>query len=176
MAQETQTGAQPRGVGWGGRWEGGSKGRGYMYTYGWFMLRFDRKQNSVKQLSFNKKIKRKKAHFLALFSLSCLMFSYWKSSQVFSGKRQSGNKSFMYIVWLNNAYLSSGTSKHLYGISHQFPFSKSLINTLFSMHINKALLVKKFLLGLKQPNLSFFFFFPHNVYSPISNRRHTLKT
>ena len=34
MAQETQTGAlyQPRGVGWGGRWEGGSKGRGYIYT------------------------------------------------------------------------------------------------------------------------------------------------
>ena len=26
------------------------------YTYGWFMLRFDRKQqNSMKQLSFNKK-------------------------------------------------------------------------------------------------------------------------
>ena len=36
MAQETQTGAlyQPRGVGWGGRWEGGSKGRGYIYTHG----------------------------------------------------------------------------------------------------------------------------------------------
>ena len=36
MAQETQTGAlyQPRRVGWGGRWEGGSKGRGYIYTYG----------------------------------------------------------------------------------------------------------------------------------------------
>jgi len=32
---------QPRGVGWEGRWEGGSKGRGYMYT--WFMMRFDRK-------------------------------------------------------------------------------------------------------------------------------------
>ena len=51
MAQETQTGAlyQPRGVGWRGRWEGGSKGRGYMYIYGWFMLRFDREQqNSVK--------------------------------------------------------------------------------------------------------------------------------
>ena len=62
MVQETQTGAlcQPRGVGWGGRWEGGSKGRGYMYTYGWLMLRFDRKQqNSEKQLSFNKEIKRK---------------------------------------------------------------------------------------------------------------------
>ena len=38
MSQETQTGSlyQPRGVGvgWGGRWEGGSKGRGYMYIYG----------------------------------------------------------------------------------------------------------------------------------------------
>ena len=36
MAQETQTGAlyQPRGVRWGGRWEGVSNGRGYMYTYG----------------------------------------------------------------------------------------------------------------------------------------------
>jgi len=58
MAQETHTGAlyQPRGVEWGGRVEGGSKGRGCMYTYDWFMLRFDRKQqNSVKQLSFNKK-------------------------------------------------------------------------------------------------------------------------
>ena len=37
--------------GWDG--EGGSRGRGHMYTYGWFML-FDRKwQYSVKQLSFN---------------------------------------------------------------------------------------------------------------------------
>ena len=63
MVQETQTGAlyQPRGVRWGGRWEGGSKGRGQMYTYGWFMLRFDRKQqNPIKQLSFNKKNKLKK--------------------------------------------------------------------------------------------------------------------
>ena len=36
MAQETQTGTlnQPRGVGWGGRKEGGSKGKEYMYTYG----------------------------------------------------------------------------------------------------------------------------------------------
>jgi len=25
---------QPRWVGWGGRWEGSSRGRGYMYTYG----------------------------------------------------------------------------------------------------------------------------------------------
>ena len=36
MVQEIQTGAQyqPRRVGWGGRWEGVSKRRGYMYTYG----------------------------------------------------------------------------------------------------------------------------------------------
>ena len=71
MAQKTQTGGlyQPRGVGWGGKWEGSSKGRGCMYTYDWFMLRFDRKQqNSIKQLpfanpyesklSFNKPIKK----------------------------------------------------------------------------------------------------------------------
>ena len=38
--------------GWDG--EGGPTGRGNMYTYGWLMLMFDRKQqNSVKQLSFN---------------------------------------------------------------------------------------------------------------------------
>ena len=36
MVKEAQTGAlyQPRGVGWGERWEGSSKGRGYLYTYG----------------------------------------------------------------------------------------------------------------------------------------------
>ena len=59
MAQQTQMGAvyQPRGEGWGGKWERASKKRGYMYNYGLFMLRFDRKeQNSVKQLSFNKQI------------------------------------------------------------------------------------------------------------------------
>ena len=34
MSQETQTGTlyHPRGVEWGGRWEGVSKGRGYMYA------------------------------------------------------------------------------------------------------------------------------------------------
>ena len=36
MAQETQTGALylPRGVRWEGRGEGGSKGKGDVYTYG----------------------------------------------------------------------------------------------------------------------------------------------
>ena len=34
--RKTQTGPlyQPRGVEWGGRWEGGSEGKGYVYTYG----------------------------------------------------------------------------------------------------------------------------------------------
>ena len=63
MAQGTQTGTlyQSRGMGWGGRGEGGSKGRRYMCTYGWFMLRFDRKQqSSVKQPFFNKEKKKDK--------------------------------------------------------------------------------------------------------------------
>ena len=36
MSQGIETGAvyQPRGVGWGGTWEGGSRGRGHIYTYG----------------------------------------------------------------------------------------------------------------------------------------------
>ena len=36
VAQGTLTGDlyQPREVGWGGSWEGISKGRGYMYIYG----------------------------------------------------------------------------------------------------------------------------------------------
>ena len=36
MAQETETGAlyQPGEVGWGGRWEGGSGGRGHGCTHG----------------------------------------------------------------------------------------------------------------------------------------------
>ena len=34
--RKLKTGAlyQSRGMGWGGRWEGGSKGRGSMYNYG----------------------------------------------------------------------------------------------------------------------------------------------
>ena len=50
-------------MGWDGEGDGREvqEGGEYMYTYGWFMLRFDRKQkNSVKQLSFNKKKLRKK--------------------------------------------------------------------------------------------------------------------
>ena len=39
-------------VGWGGWWEGGSRGKGRMHAYGWFMLLYGRNQyNIVKQLS-----------------------------------------------------------------------------------------------------------------------------
>ena len=43
MTQETQTGPlyQLRRAGWEERWEELSKGRGHMYTYGGFILRFD---------------------------------------------------------------------------------------------------------------------------------------
>ena len=53
MAQETQTGAlyKLRGVGWGEKWEGGSKGRGYMYTYGRFMLRLI-KNNKILSINY----------------------------------------------------------------------------------------------------------------------------
>ena len=42
--QETQTRAlyQSRRVGWGRRWEGGSGGRGHVFTYGRFMLMYGR--------------------------------------------------------------------------------------------------------------------------------------
>ena len=54
MAQETQKATLCQPSRWDG--EGVPKGKGYMYTYGWFMLKFDRKhQNFIKQLSFNKK-------------------------------------------------------------------------------------------------------------------------
>ena len=49
MTQGTQAAAlqQSRGIGWEGRREGGSRGRRHMCTYGWFLLRFDRKQQIV---------------------------------------------------------------------------------------------------------------------------------
>ena len=56
ITQGAQPGArrQPRGVGWSGRWEGGSRGTGRMYFYGSFILMYDGDQyNIVKQLSSN---------------------------------------------------------------------------------------------------------------------------
>ena len=48
-------------VEWRGRWEEGLRGKGHGCTDGWFLLMYDRKpESSVKQLSFNSKIKKKK--------------------------------------------------------------------------------------------------------------------
>ena len=47
---------QPKGVGWG-RWERGSRGRGYMYNYGWFTL-YGRNQH-CKEIILQLKIKIK---------------------------------------------------------------------------------------------------------------------
>ena len=56
--QGTQIGALWQAEGWGGRELGG---RGHVCTYGWFLLMYDRKsQNSVKQLSFNSTILKKR--------------------------------------------------------------------------------------------------------------------
>ena len=48
---------QPREMRWGGQWEGGSRGRWHMYTYGWFTLMYGRNLcNIVRQLPSNLKI------------------------------------------------------------------------------------------------------------------------
>ena len=73
----TQTWAlwQPRSMQWGRRWEGESRGRGHMYTYGWFMLMFGRnQQNSVKQLSFNNTFKKCMCHIARLLEVQLVVF------------------------------------------------------------------------------------------------------
>ena len=43
---------EPRGVGWGGKWEEGLREKQHMFTYGCFLLLYGRSQgNIVKQLS-----------------------------------------------------------------------------------------------------------------------------
>ena len=66
---------QPGGVGWDGKWEGGSGERGHMYTCDWFMLMYGRNQhNVVKLLSSNLKNCFKKKWVLLLWLPS---FSLW---------------------------------------------------------------------------------------------------
>ena len=47
--REPKAGAlgQPRGVGWGRKWEGSLGGRRHMYTYGWFMLTYGRSHHNI---------------------------------------------------------------------------------------------------------------------------------
>ena len=50
------------GVGWGGEWEGGSRGRGHMYAYAWFTLLYGRNQHNIIQHypPIKNKVKKKK--------------------------------------------------------------------------------------------------------------------
>jgi len=49
---------QPRGVGWGERWEGGSREQGHMYTYGWFMLMYGRNRHNIVNITIKINFKK----------------------------------------------------------------------------------------------------------------------
>ena len=74
IAQRVQCGAlwQPKGMGWGGKGEGVSRGRGHVYNYGWFMLMYGRNQHKkVSQVlckknkkGFGQTVKKKYIYFI----------------------------------------------------------------------------------------------------------------
>ena len=70
---------QPRGVAWAGRWEGGSRGKGRVYTYGWSMLMYGRDQHNaaiILQLKINKLRKKTlcKMFIMDTYSIGFLFF------------------------------------------------------------------------------------------------------
>ena len=116
MAQETQRGAlcKPGGVGWGGRWERGSGGRGYMYTCGWFTLRFDRK-TTKKQLSFNKKKLKKIIYSNIIRQISAKQnHNYFRTNLNNTHKRVLGRQEPRKYCPAGGAF-HSGTCSHLGG-------------------------------------------------------------
>ena len=57
LRNSNQGSVTTRGMGWGGRREGGSRGRGHMYTYDWAMLMYGKTQHNIViilQLKINK--------------------------------------------------------------------------------------------------------------------------
>ena len=66
MTQGAQTSTlwQPREVGWGGRWEGGPRGRGHMY--GWLMLMNGRNQHKLQSCYHTTKNKYMKEKILPI--------------------------------------------------------------------------------------------------------------
>ena len=62
----------PRGVVWGKGWEGGSGGRGHMYTYGWFMWMYRRNQHIIVSNYPPIKNKIKTFNSLTLDTIHCL--------------------------------------------------------------------------------------------------------
>ena len=75
MTRGTQMGPlwQPRRVGWGERLEGGSRGRGHMYTYGWTMLMYGRNQHNI-VIILKLKIKKEKKFHRARDSIALVSF------------------------------------------------------------------------------------------------------
>ena len=73
LAQETQTRAlyQPRGVGWGGRWEGGFRQGIHVYLWLIHVEVWQKTIKSVKQLFFNKKINKKNQLTVKAWRSSC---------------------------------------------------------------------------------------------------------
>ena len=97
----------------------------YIYTYGWLMLRFDRKQqNSVKQLSFNKKINSERKKMAV--QLSCIEYSCW------------------WFVASLTSFLPGTTSKvgdyskgfRFLSLSHCFPFLLSFASLFLNLFFN----------------------------------------
>ena len=51
----------------GRRWEGDSRGRGYMYTYGWFMLMYDRNQTNIIKQSLKNLLVQEKLTIIYIY-------------------------------------------------------------------------------------------------------------
>ena len=150
---------QTRGVGW----EGGSKRRGYMYTYGWFMLRFDRKQqNSVKQLSFN--VKKKKKRILELVAIPFSRGSSWPRNWT----QVSCVAGRFFTVWTigKTKFQACSQAAHLYTyIFFQIIFHYRLLwdieysflclfMRLFNKHLPSAYYVPEIILGTRVTSMN----------------------
>ena len=115
---------QTRGVGCGGRWGGGWRGKGHMYTYGRFMLMYGRNQHNIycKAITFQLKIKYTIQWFL-VYSNNCVTITTVKFKTFLSPQKE--------ISYL----LSITPNSH-----HQFSLPLSLWIFLFwTFHINRIL-------------------------------------
>ena len=150
----------------------GSGGRGYMYTYGWFIMRFNRKQqNSVKQLSFNKKkiIKKIPTHMTRPMTISS--FHLWQYSALcFAHKFPE-----LIIHWagLSLHHLIIHAQELLRsGIWLSFVGSLPLLKIEFNEHTekesesqpSKSLLILPLILGLTSGHEYFYSFQPYILY------------
>ena len=103
VTQGAQLISLPSGVGYGGRWKGGSERRGYMYTCDWFMLMYGRSQHSiVKQLSSNLKKRKKKKKNITWCIFENRLHTYWDCKTKENGRECLGYS----LRWLLLAVVS----------------------------------------------------------------------